>query len=140
MGVFDSVDVEHNCPKCDAPMSQYQTKHLDCYMRVYRLGDAVKTEKLQKGSNFDFDLYDFCEPCGIMIEGTGVVRDSMLREVREKGYRDDRAPPILHPEDAFTSPRYVEIFGKYFRLGWRRVIPQEQPFVPNERIIAAYRD
>lgn len=143
MGVFDTIAVKHDCPNCHGERHNYQTKQLTGCMGEYRMGEPIN---LGRGPDFDFGLYDSCGSCGVTIVGVGAVRNHTLCEVRELGYTDERAAPTVHydrPMDIPKSYRNEKILvdGRTFDcmvpVGKKTIYPEEQPFVPNERIVAS---
>ncbi|MBI2578869.1 MAG: hypothetical protein HYW26_04105 [Candidatus Aenigmarchaeota archaeon] len=148
---FDRIAVQHPCPRCNNAMPEYQTGQLGGKMRVYRLGERIYAvnqsdfRRLEDIPDFEFHLYDVCGLCLITIEGDGIVRGNKLWSIIEKGYRDERASPIIDYDHPMEVPeRYtietVLIGEKPAKVrvpvGKKIVYPQEQPFIPNERVIA----
>lgn len=64
MGMFDHVDFKTNCPKCDEPVTDFQSKSGSCTMKTLKITD------LSDGDTF----YSKCESCGAWIEGVLHVR------------------------------------------------------------------
>lgn len=131
---FDIIDVNHDCPKCKRNLLFYQTGQLGGTMGTYRIGDPINTGH---GTDFEFGLFDYCDPCGVTIEGTGFVRQNRLTEIRERGYRDERAEPISLPEKSFSQPVYwnLPFFGR-IKVADKMITPKEKPFTEIPRIIA----
>src|SRR3989338_5581681 len=98
---FDRIAVQHDCPRCSNPLPGYQTSQLRGEMRVYKLGDtvhAVDPSDLSRTERpgFEFRVLDYCNQCATTVEGVGIVLRNVLWGVRETGYRDERAEPIVH--------------------------------------------
>ena len=82
MGTFDSVDVEHYCPKCNEKQADYQTKDLGRQMQHYKVGEPfiLFGMKVQEG---EFAIYDICLKCHKEVQGKAYVGDGKLRKVSE---------------------------------------------------------
>ena len=85
MGLFDTINVEHDCHNCNYTLDHYQTKALDSCMIEYKLGDKIELADLEVviGS---FEIHDFCTSCSTSISGRGYVKDQILWRVTE--YRE----------------------------------------------------
>ena len=87
MGLFDIINVKHDCYGCGSVMPNYQTKALDSCLVEYKLGDPIDLYDLEIiiGS---FDIQDYCENCSLQIDGKGYIKDNILWRVTEQ--RDER--------------------------------------------------
>ena len=59
MGLFDTLDVNGlmNCPTCDTPVDDLQTKALGCMMRYFYYGDIVSND------NSCIIAHGYCNVC-----------------------------------------------------------------------------
>jgi hypothetical protein len=55
MGMFDYVQFEDTCPKCNQPLSDFQTKDNDCVL------DTLHPQDIER-------FYTSCEHCNLWIE------------------------------------------------------------------------
>jgi hypothetical protein len=83
MGLFDLINVEHDCYNCGSTLSNYQTKALDSCLVEYKLGDTIDLFDLEIiiGS---FDIHDYCNNCNYQIEGSAYIKDKIIWRVTEK--------------------------------------------------------
>ena len=86
MGLFDTILAPHNCYNCGYCLKDYQTKDLDCFLNLYRLGDSIKLDGRGKTPE-SFEVHDFCHKCKTSISGTAYTIDGALSKIVE--YHDD---------------------------------------------------
>ncbi len=84
MGLFDSVDVPHYCPKCNKKSSEYQTKDLAQHMQHYKVGESFLLHGM-KVLEGEFGIYGIClnPKCHTKVEGKAYVRHGRLQKVTE---------------------------------------------------------
>ena len=76
MGMFDYVAFAADCPKCGAPVTDWQTKSTDCLLETVTPAEAG-------------NWYSSCDNCGLWIEYTGKPPTGRFRAIR-RTHRHDR--------------------------------------------------
>ena len=128
MGDLSTIKVDHLCPKCTRNMGEYSTYGIEDNVGVYAVGHPVNTGRgpnFELRPNFKFDISAQCDPCDITIEGTGLVRDYVLVQVKESGYRNRKDAVVV---DTSRPVTFMNKGTVYFA---------DRPLISNERIIAS---
>jgi len=83
MGIYDTLEVKHDCPYCGIKLDSYQTKVLENTRHVYKLGDSISTEEL-KITEGEFNIIDSCTECDEFINARAIVEEGVISKIVEK--------------------------------------------------------
>lgn len=82
MGLFDTIEVNKPCLKCEKNIETLQTKATSCTMEYYEMGDKIIFNGIDVVEAC-IEIHGICESCRYWHDGVAVIKNNKLVDVTD---------------------------------------------------------